>query len=339
MQLERYARSSAALDSGPVLAVEPRAWIPGLSLLTAILAVVATVSGIVTARGAQHWNFVSLGGVTVSIQGGGVYGHESVSMAAQAIGQDWVTLLIGVPLLLLATYSAGRGSLRGQLLRVGVLWYFAYSYLMMAFGAAYNQLFLMYVVIFSASGFAFVLAMLSIDTRQLPSRFGSGFHRRAVAWLMIALGVLLGLMWLGRIGPSVLSGAVPPSLESSGTLFVQAADLGLGVPLAILAGVLMLQSRPAGYLLAAVVLIHGATFGFALVAMVIGMLSVQVQVTFPEIAFSLSAAILLTAAAMELFGHVGSRDGGAISPGTPLPRAGRPNGAVNAAAGGVTSRA
>jgi hypothetical protein len=47
---------------------------------------------------------------------------------------------------------------------------------------------------------------------------------------------------------------------------VQAGDLGLVVPLAILSGALLLRRRPVGYLLASVLLVKGATFGLALVA-------------------------------------------------------------------------
>ena len=74
-----------------------------------------------TAFGQTHRSFVSLGGETVNIQGGGLYGHESVSMASQGVGMDLVTLLVAMPLLLLTSYFAARGSLRGRLLRVGAV--------------------------------------------------------------------------------------------------------------------------------------------------------------------------------------------------------------------------
>ena len=57
-----------------------------------------------------------------------------------------------------------RGSLRGALLLTGTLGYFLYVYASMALGTVvYNELFLAYVVLFSASLFAFVLALTGID--------------------------------------------------------------------------------------------------------------------------------------------------------------------------------
>jgi hypothetical protein len=41
-----------------------------------------------------------------------------------------------------------RGSLRGRLLLIGILTYFLYVYASIAFGAAYNALFLVYVGLF-----------------------------------------------------------------------------------------------------------------------------------------------------------------------------------------------
>ena len=58
-------------------------WISGLSLLISMMALVATTVGIFTANGQHHRSFLTLRGETVAIQGGGLYGHESVSGAAQ----------------------------------------------------------------------------------------------------------------------------------------------------------------------------------------------------------------------------------------------------------------
>src|SRR5262249_54707400 len=156
-----------------------------------------------------HSSFVSLHGETIALQGGGLYANETVSMAAQAIGQDVVTLLIGIPLLLTATYLAARRGLRWKLLRAGVLWYFAYTYLLMAFAGAYNQLFLVYVALYSLSLAAFTLSLLAIDVGQLPGQVSSRLARRTIAWLVIGIGGMLALLWLGRIVPALLAGSVP----------------------------------------------------------------------------------------------------------------------------------
>jgi hypothetical protein len=284
-----------------------QAWITALSLLTSALALAAAATGVFTANGQHHRSFVTLGGQTVLIQGAGLYAHESVSGAAQQIGSDIVTMLVGVPLLLLGTYLASRGSLRGQLLRAGALAYIFYTYLLLAFGGAYNQVFLVYVTLYAASLFALVLAVITIDADALRQHLSPGFARRTVAWMLVGFGLLLALMWFGRILPYIPSGATPPSLESYSTLFVQAGDLGLIVPVAVLTGVLLLRSRPFAYVLAGVVLVKATTLGLALVAMMASMAVSGVAVSPMEVAFFGIAPVVFGAATIHLLLSVPGR--------------------------------
>jgi hypothetical protein len=286
------------LEAGGVHAAS-QVWIIALSLLVSVLALLATTAGIFTANGAHHRTFVSLHGQTITLQGGGLYANETVSGAAQAIGQDIVTLLVGIPLLLVATYLAARGSLRGQVLRAGALWYFAYTYLLMAFGAAYNQLFLVYVALFSASLFAFILSLLAIDVQRLPAQVTARFARRTVALVVIGFGGVLALLWLGRIVPALASGVAPAGLESYSTLFVQVGDLGLVVPLAILAGALLLARHPVGYLLAGVLLVKGTAFGLALIAMMFAMAAAGIAIVLVEAVFFTTVAVVCGAGAVH----------------------------------------
>jgi hypothetical protein len=55
---------------------------------------------------------------------------------------DAVTLVLGLPAPIFSLLCYQRGSMRGGLLLAGTLGYFLYNYGSMAFGAAYNQLFL-----------------------------------------------------------------------------------------------------------------------------------------------------------------------------------------------------
>jgi hypothetical protein len=287
-----------------------RPWITGLSLLIGALALAAAAAGVFTASGAQHTTFLSLRHETIAIQGGGLYAYDSVSGAAQAIGQDYITLLVCVPLLLVATYLAARGALRWKLLQSGVLWYFAYTYLLMAFGGAYNPLFLVYVAIYSASVLAFLLSLHAVDVGSLPNMFSPHFARRTIAWLVIGFGALLGLLWLGRIVPALLGGGVPAGLESYSTLFVQAGDLGLVAPLAILSGALLLRRRPVGYLLASVLLVKGATFGLALVAMMLSMAAAGVPVAPIEAVFFVAVALICCLGTLHLIRSLPGRPAG-----------------------------
>jgi hypothetical protein len=248
-----------------------QSWISLLSYIVAGLAIVATGGGILTAFGQTHRSFLTLSGETVQIQGGGLYAHESVSMAAQGVGMDLVTLLVATPLLLLANHLAGKGSLRGRLLRIGAFWYFTYSYLLILFGVTYNPFFLVYVALLSTSLLGLLLSVLSVEVASLPEHVSPRFARRTMAWIVIGVSSMFALLWLSRIVPALTSGRPPVGLESYTTLSVQAADLAIVIPMSILVGVLLLRRQPAGYLFAFPVVVFLATMGLALVGMVIAM--------------------------------------------------------------------
>jgi hypothetical protein len=70
---------------------------------------------------------------------------------AQAIGQDFVTLTVALPSLVVAAILAGRGSGGGRLIWLGVLTYLVYTYAIYAFATRFNSLFLVYVALLGCS--------------------------------------------------------------------------------------------------------------------------------------------------------------------------------------------
>ncbi len=68
-----------------------------LSILIAVLACIASGAGIFWQGAGESFAFTSLHGETVTIYGHGLYRYDSLSYAAQAIAQDVVTMILGVP--------------------------------------------------------------------------------------------------------------------------------------------------------------------------------------------------------------------------------------------------
>lgn len=256
-----------------------------LSVLVALLGAIAAGAGVFGQGEGSPVPFTTVRGDTALLQGHGLYRYDSVSGAAQAASADLVTLVFCVPLLLLATWLSARGSLRGRLLLSGTLGYFMYTYTSIAFMAAYNPLFLLYVALFSLSLFTFVLSLMSFDVKALPAHFSRSTPRAPVAIFLFLIGAFLAFNWIGNvILPSLTSGAAPDRLDSYTTLVIQAMDLGLIVPAAVLAGILWLRRSTFGYLLVPVVLVKGLTMSAALLAMIIGMIQAGVVVSMVEVA-------------------------------------------------------
>jgi hypothetical protein len=128
-----------------------------LSSLIIILALIAASLGLFWQDGGDSFSFTTLRGDTVSIAGRGLYRYDTTLMAAGFKAGDAVTLILGIPASIFALLSYRRGSIRVGMLLAGMLTYFLYNYGSIAFGAAYNQLFLVYVALMSASLFALIL--------------------------------------------------------------------------------------------------------------------------------------------------------------------------------------
>jgi hypothetical protein len=235
-----------------------------------LLALFAAAAGLFYQKSGQSYTYTNHRGETVTINGQGLYYYDTVSSVAQMQGNDLVTLLVGLPLLAASTWLALRGSLRGHLLLTGTLGFFLYTYMSMSMLTAYNAFFLIYVALFGLSLYAFILSMLSFDLANLPQRFSPHLPHGWIAGVLFAVGGFLLLAWLGKIVPPLLQNQTPP-LENTTTLVIQAMDLVLIVPLAILAGVLLLRRSAWGYLLAAVAILKGLTMGLAVSTMAINM--------------------------------------------------------------------
>lgn len=262
------------------------------------LAITAALAGLWPAPSTPY-PLTSFRGEQVTIHAGGLYYWDTVSSVAQMQANDLVMLVLGVPLLAISFWLARRGSLRGRLLMTGTLGFVLYTYMSMCFGAAYNPLFLVYVALFGLSLYAFILSMMSVDLATLPQRFTPGLPRRWIAGVLFFAATFLTLAWLGRIAPTIAQTQLPP-LENTTSLFIQAMDLALIVPLCVLAGVLLLRRSAWGYLLAAVALMKFLTMGLAVSLMGLNMARVGVSVSVVELGIFPALTLLNLIMAMLL---------------------------------------
>ena len=253
---------------------------PALKLLIPLIGILALFSaamGLFYEIPGQPYPLTSFRGEQVMINAHGLYYYDTVSSAAQMQGNDIITLLVGLPLLVVSTWFAGiypakrGGSLRGRLLLTGTLAFFLYTYMSMSMLTAYNSLFLVYVALFTMSLYAFVLSMLSFDLADLPRRFSPRLPRGWIAAVLFAVGGFLFLAWIGRVVSELLQLQMPAALENTTTRVIQAMDLALIVPLAILAGILLLRRSAWGYLLSSVAVLKGLTMALAVSTMAINM--------------------------------------------------------------------
>jgi len=257
--------------------MKPPAALRILVPLILLLALIAAGGGLFPAAG-QPFTVVNFRGEEVTINARGLYYWDTLSSAAQMQANDAVTLFLGLPLLTISFWLTQKGSLRGGLLMTGTLGFILYTYITMCFGAAYNPFFLIYIALFSLSLFAFVLSMMSFDVKTLPARFSQKLPRKWIAGLLLFVAAFLSLAWIGRIAQTFTPDTIP-TLENTTSMFIQAMDLGIVVPVCLLSAVLLLRRSSWGYLLASVGLVKFLTLGTAVSLMGLNMARVGVPIS------------------------------------------------------------
>lgn len=254
-----------------------------LVLCIIILSIFASVVGIFSNAGPGAYEIKSFRGETVNIYGKGLYSDDSISIVAQGTAQDIVTLALGIPLLVVSLFMSLKGSLKGRLLLTGTLGYFLYTYITYVFLWMYNPMFIIYVILMSASFFAFTVSMMAVDINNLSPAFSKKLPVKFLGGFQIFFAVALCLLWMGKIIPTITNGGVPLGLEHYTTLVIQGLDLGFIVPIALLSGVLLIKRKPFGYLLSSVIIMKFFTMGAAITAMIIGQYITGVAMSVIEI--------------------------------------------------------
>ena len=231
-----------------------------------------------------------LAGLTAAAAGSGllfesVYARESASWRAQAVGQDFVTLLVVVPLLVGYAARARAGSVRALLVWTGTIIYLVYSYTLYAFTIHFNPLFLVYVAILGLSVYLLIFGIAAADRESVKAACSSRAPVRIVSGFLWLVAGLFGLMWLAEILPALIADTTLKSADEAGLPVnpVHIMDLGLLFPGLIITAVQLRRRSALGYFLAAPLMVSLLLLGVAILAMVALMLQRGLPVPVPMI--------------------------------------------------------
>lgn len=215
-----------------------------LSVIILVLALTTTIFSIFGQEAGEAFSFRSVQGEKVVLSGKGLYKFDTVFIASGFKSQDLVTLFIAIPFLLISTLYYRRGSLKAGLLLLGILAYFIYAYASLSLGAFYNELFLLYIAIFSCSLFSSILLWRNI---HLSTEIINSLPKNAPAVYIILSGILTLIVWLAPLIAATVENIVPAFLGHYTTLITYVLDLGIITPLTFISGYLILKNDPEGY--------------------------------------------------------------------------------------------
>lgn len=248
-------------------------------IFIALISAFAAGLGIFSDFGTGAFVHESIRGQRIEIYGKGIYQHMSADVAIQGIAQDYITLFVAVPLLIISLIGYRKNSVKWHFFLAGTLGYFLITYLFYTAMGMYNIMFLPYVTLLCLSFFAFFLATKALAKPDMRSIFASKAPHKFAGWFLMINAVSIAFLWLNIIIPPLVDGSLyPAELNHYTTLIVQGFDLGLLLPACFVSGFLLLTNKADGYLYATIYLVFLSILMTALTAKIVAMAMNDVNV-------------------------------------------------------------
>jgi len=175
-------------------------------------------------------------------------------------GGDLTTLAVAVPVLIGSLVSIRRGSHAAQAVWLGVLAYSVYNYAYFAFGAEFNDIFVLHIALFSLSIITLALAVASIDLDTVAARFRGARGTRWIGGFLAVVGAILGGLWVFLAIRFAITGELMADIPVDGIHLVFAIDTSLLVPALVIAGVFLWRHTTAGFVFGPTMLVMGAIY-------------------------------------------------------------------------------
>jgi hypothetical protein len=194
-------------------------------------------------------DLLAVAGSVIALVVDRIYAGLTPAFLPQAYAQDIANLAVASPAWLVLAALALRGSLRAYLLWLGVLTFTVYNYVIYTFSVPFGPLFLLWVAVLGLSLYALIGGVTALDRGVVESRFSNRRAVKIVAWFLIVVAILFGLLWLSEDVPALLNGRTPQSVSDMGlpTNPVHILDLAFFLPAVIATGIGLLKRKPLAY--------------------------------------------------------------------------------------------
>lgn len=163
--------------------------------------------------------------------------------------QDLITLVLGVPLLLVAVANGGKERAWAFPLWTGVLAYELYVYSIYAVGGVYNVFFLGYVAVAGLSLYIIIGLLSGVKAKWFQQSVNEKLPRRWVGGFFLMITAVFATIWIGQVMNTINTGIV----DSGHLIFV--FDLMIVLPAFAITAFKLFRKQAFGDLLAGMLLI------------------------------------------------------------------------------------
>lgn len=233
-----------------------------LSLISALTAIISAGIGVFYSFGGSQKTVENIYGQQIVLYGDGVFANDSIMKVGATKGTELVIILVGVVLLL--TVIVWKDKKFALFLQARLLSLILYSSTCLLFGVTFNRLFLLYLVRFATTLFAFIFVMADL----LKRRSFNGLYDKNLKGtaLFLIIGGCSTLIWLTFIIPTVISNTPMEIIDiyTSEPTFV--IDLAIILPTTWYCGFSLLAKKHFAYQLTPVLLTALTGVGVCVIA-------------------------------------------------------------------------
>ena len=221
-----------------------------LSILIISLLCIVAISGVLSMNFNNSYDVINQYGDVVKIYGSGIYASDSYFKAPISIGTDFAVLLLLVPLMIINTIQSFKIHSTANMLKKFSLYTVALYYISSySFGVKYNELHLVYILLFTCSLFGVFFLARKIDRTDLKFQATKGINT-----FLIICGIALIVAWMPDIIPSLINGSSLSLIEVYTTEITYVLDMGIIAPLCFICLILLKKKDSLGVIILAAIL-------------------------------------------------------------------------------------
>lgn len=269
-----------------------------LVFLVCVLLMASALAGLLFQEEGEARTVEAIDGRDVELFGRGTYANHSILRATSYMGADWTILVIVTPLLLASAAWMGK-SPKGILVCNGALMIACYYSISLAFGAAFNRFFLLYIALFSGAGFTLGYSIYSATKAAWRQEENPQPRKWGTAIFLFVAGAS-ALIWLSMIIPALVSGDFSEFIDVNTTEPTFVLDIGLVFPLFTICGVSLLKRKRFGSWFTPILLTFYSLVGAMVVMQTMVQRSFGIEIPLPQLVALVVSFISLGLIALAL---------------------------------------
>ena len=268
-----------------------------LNIVTILLVMVVTVTGILSFDPGQSYYAMNQYGESIRIWGSGIYSHDSFFKAPIHIGTDFTVLFVVVPLALYSfTKFRKEQSVERYIQNFGYISLLLYYSACLAFGVTYNRLHLVYILLFSTCLFSVNILLAFFYKKENEENRGvNSFFTKGMKVFLILSGFSLFVAWLPDIIPTLIKDSPLALIEVYTTEPTYVLDMGIISPLMFITYYLCKKEKFIGYVFLRMILIVCLVIGIILPVQTIFQILAGIELPIPALITKVFIFIILAA--------------------------------------------